>query len=316
MKSPIQLLANADIDHLEAVATTYSSQIGMRLSSLSINSRNLFPRLHEVLYTHFKNVQNFTIHSRLSAQLDAGAYVYSLPERASQVMWTARCLAASAKRWPQHADFDLEDLRGLFERGQELGGSIGQVTTWAEVVSALETLEPTTAPAALTGLASEASTPPTDVFDWKSKLRQVKRIEAAARRHYSSPSKGPRDAAALVIGLVVLVLGLIVAKGLAALGFTPTWPWLGAVLPLFAALGTYVAVLVCGPGPRSYSDVLYASLAAYAPVDKDAYRVLQAKTRNHFELEYFQSWAWSERQAIADAAGLMKAKKAFLGKVV
>lgn len=310
MKSYLKIAADSDVDHLEAVAISFSSQIGMRLCSESIGRQNRFPQFHAVLYTHFKNIQNSVTHSRLNAH--GGPDILPPEARASEVMGTAKCLAASANRWPDSAGFDLEDLQALFERAQQLGGTLEQADSWAEVVSALA---PRSAPAEL---QPAAENPPVHGFDWKSKRQQVKRIEAAARWHCVSPGKGPRDSVALGFALTVLFLGLIAPKGLAGLGFTPSlpWPWLGTVLSVLAAVGAYIVVLVYGPGPRSYSDVLYASLAAYAPIDKDAYRVLQAKTRRYVEFDYFQAWASSERQAIAEAAGLMKAKTAFLEKAV
>lgn len=313
MKSHIQLGADADIDHMEAVATAYSSQIGMRLCSLSIGGRKLFPRLHEVLYTHFKNVHNFAIHSRPSAHLGDA---YLPPDRASQLMWTARCLAASANRWPEHADFDLDDVRALFERGQQLGGSIEQAATWAEVVAALEPAPAQMEPESEVASASDAAEPG---FDWKLKREQLRRIEKAAQQHSATPDKGPPDTAAVVCANAVAAffMCLIAADGLSWLGFTRSlpWPWL-----LLTAASSYIAILALWPSSRSYGDVVYAKLAAYAPIDKGGYRALQVKARGNgcIELHDVQNWASGERHAIALVAGrtTTKATAAFLEKAV
>lgn len=124
---------------------------------------------------------------------------------------------------------------------------------------------------------------------------------------------GPRASQALVMGLVAC--GSVVLSGLS---LSTKY---GALESSALLAGVAVAVLVLrfSRSPQTHLERLYQRLAAYNPIDRDAYRLLQDVTRSSRELApaELENWLAVERNAVQVAAGLRKPMaNAFLDKVV
>lgn len=172
-------------------------------------------------------------------------------------------------------------------------------------------------------------TTPSQTVIWKTKRQWVFQIERAAHKREewvaNRPwsSKGPRSEAAKVYGIWAFVLCVAAQASLATLGVDlPKLPWTGPelnlLLPVFAALGTFIGVKVFSAAQTTYDDFIYGSLANYSPVDKEAYRDLQESTRENgsIDFQHLYRWVHQERRAIAEAAGEQKARSAFVDKQV
>lgn len=156
---------------------------------------------------------------------------------------------------------------------------------------------------------------------WKQKHQQVRRIEDLAYHLRAAPGKGPREVKALMWCCAVFLAGILIRTVLPKIGVSlPVLPWplLEPFLLLALTLGIYVAIRVFSKASTSYHDLLYTSLAEYAPVDKESFRQFQARTRaeGHLDDRELLIWAMGERRAIALAAGWLKAEAAFLDRTL
>lgn len=124
---------------------------------------------------------------------------------------------------------------------------------------------------------------------------------------------GPRASQALAMGLVAC--GAVLLSGLS---FSPKYGALESSA-LLAGVAVTILVLRLSRSPQTYLERLYQQLAAYDPIDLNAYRLLQDVTRSSQELApgEVETWLTVERNAVQLAAGLCKPMaNAFLNKVV
>ncbi|MNM71634.1 hypothetical protein D3C81_833040 [compost metagenome] len=123
---------------------------------------------------------------------------------------------------------------------------------------------------------------------------------------------GPRESLALRLAFAISVL---TGWGLAVMGQgIPTAVMSGAGLFLV----TYLLVMCFSRTPKTHSEQFDVLLAAYDPIDREAYRHLQAQA-SASELitpKAVLVWLKAEEKAIRQAASIPKPGLAFLNKQV
>lgn len=141
---------------------------------------------------------------------------------------------------------------------------------------------------------------PEQAPDTSKRRRQLGRIRAYSGMFFQPTFFGPRMALALAAGIVV--------GGLAIWGVGTGWP------SALAACAAFAAVLRYGRAAKSWGARMDTCLAEYDPLDKDAYRRLQAAT----EAEGLSPWAldeWLTREYDAlDAADGIQPQSARRGR--
>ncbi|MDP9912309.1 hypothetical protein J2W27_004435 [Variovorax boronicumulans] len=158
--------------------------------------------------------------------------------------------------------------------------------------------------------------------DWHAKLRQLQRIDWR-RRQRRFCSVGPRTSKAAFVSVIAFLGVLAVSRSLEWLGWVPVvtafdMRWSGLVSVAGGTMA-YVLVQLLSSAPKTWSALLDVDLAAYEPVDRDAYRYLQDRTRStgYFEHAAIAAWLRDERDAVEMAAGWRKPRNsAFLNKKV
>lgn len=158
----------------------------------------------------------------------------------------------------------------------------------------------------------------------KAKFQQLRTIDIAMLRSGQSIN-GPRFGRATMAGAAVCValLGLsylVENSGLAPWATLPPdvrhalfW------LPYALGFGVFLWVNVKSSYPRTWVDLIDAKLAGYEPVDREAYRRLQQRTRDAGFLDYHEvrEWVLMERHAVEIASGrLTPSRETFLRKKV
>ncbi|MNV55853.1 hypothetical protein D3C71_1481040 [compost metagenome] len=167
---------------------------------------------------------------------------------------------------------------------------------------------------------SESRPPPSP--DWHTKLRQLQRIDWRRRQRRFS-SVGPRTSKATVASMMAFLGVLAVSRALEWIGWVPVvtifdMRWSG-LLSIAGGAAAYVLVQLWSSAPKTWSALLDVDLATYEPVDRDAYRYLQDRTRStgYFEHAAIALWLRDERDAVEMAAGWRKPRNsAFLNKKV
>lgn len=117
--------------------------------------------------------------------------------------------------------------------------------------------------------------------DTAKRRKQLRRIQTCSRFFFDRPSIGPRMALALAAGMV--------AGGLAMWAIGTGWQ------SALATLLTFAAVLCYRRTATTWGAKMDACLAEYDPLDKGAYRRLQAST----EAEGLSPWSlddWLRRE--------------------
>jgi len=162
------------------------------------------------------------------------------------------------------------------------------------------------------------STPP----DWHEKLQQLQRIDWRRRQRRFS-SVGPRTSKATGFSVLVFITLLASSRGLEWLGLLPSavvfdMRWSGLVSIAGGAVA-YALMQTFSSTPKTWSALLDVDLAIYEPVDLDAYRLLQDRTRatGYFEHVAIAEWLRDERDAVKTGAGWRKPRNsAFLNRKV
>ncbi|MDP9877694.1 hypothetical protein J2W25_001999 [Variovorax boronicumulans] len=167
---------------------------------------------------------------------------------------------------------------------------------------------------------SEVGAPP--LPDWHAKLRQLQRIDWRRRQRMFS-SVGPRTSKAALVSVAAFLGVLAVSRSLEWLGWVPVATAfdmrLSGLISVAGGAIAYVLVQLWSVAPKTWSALLDVDLAAYEPVDRQAYRNLQERTRTsgYFEHAAIAAWLRDERDAVEMAAGWRKPRNsAFLNKKV
>jgi hypothetical protein len=159
---------------------------------------------------------------------------------------------------------------------------------------------------------------------WQKRWRQVRAIEATLI-HSERTAVGPRAGFAIVAGIVTAGTVMAADFGLQQFGWSSSaLPWqfarrAVALAPLVLGLVAYMLVLRRSARPKTWTGRIDQLLAAYAPIDKKAYRRLQQQTRDlgYLETDLVFQWLQHERHAIEAAAGWLDPEPGgFLNKKV
>lgn len=147
---------------------------------------------------------------------------------------------------------------------------------------------------------------PTPPEDTSTRRKQLRGIEVAGRHmfHNGGASMGPRALQAVGLAFVAAIIGAFFFG-------------IGMMVALTAA--TYLATMYLSKSAPSWGDLLDRRLAGYDPLDKAAYRTLQAATEDARRLEswHFYTWLDYEHSALDAADGIKKVpteKSLFLRK--
>jgi hypothetical protein len=127
------------------------------------------------------------------------------------------------------------------------------------------------------------------------KAKHLESIRAAMeRRRYRQ--LGPRKAQATRVAFLILAVGSTISAFFRSVEVLTVTGIAGGIaywlVPWFSAQ------------PRTWTELLDSKLASYEPVDVDAYRALQAKSReNYLDYDDLLLWLERERLALRNAAG-------------
>lgn len=146
--------------------------------------------------------------------------------------------------------------------------------------------------------------------DWSKVMRALLNIERCLvqRQH---ASMGPRQGFAMLCGLASLCAAFFV---LSQAGVRQSF-----FISLAVAVPVFFLVLHYSKRPRTWTAKLDQLLAAYDPIDKEAYRRLQQRTREagYLERDLVHEWLGFERHAVRVEAGWERAAPdGFLNKKV
>ncbi|EFH6694732.1 hypothetical protein GNY16_20290 [Escherichia coli] len=136
---------------------------------------------------------------------------------------------------------------------------------------------------------------PTPPEDTSTRRKQLRGIEVAGRHmfHNGGASMGPRALQAVGLAFVAAIIGAFFFG-------------VGMMVALTAA--TYLATMYLSKSAPSWGDLIDRRLAGYDPLDKSAYRTLQAATEDARRLEpwHFYTWLECEHSALDAADGIKK----------
>lgn len=152
---------------------------------------------------------------------------------------------------------------------------------------------------------------------FKVKWRRLQRIRAVITgwRKGTMPT---RLGNAIGLGTIACFAVLGIAEGLNRLGLH-IHSLISLGLALLAGMAVYRYISMYSTAPRTHAEHVDLLLAAYDPVDKEAFRTLQHKIeeRGIFDLELVSMWTDIEADAIQAAAGWrMPSESKFLKKRV
>lgn len=154
-------------------------------------------------------------------------------------------------------------------------------------------------------------------IDWRNKFSELRRMELTLRMRQQD-GFGPRRGFALLLAVAAfsLVMGGLFA--LDNIGAKVT-SWVFNGVPFVLGVLSYQMTCRFSSKPWTYTAKLDCQLAQYEPINRDAYRQLQARTKEAGSLEtkFVQEWLEVEHYAVELAAGWRKPDaKGFLAKKV
>lgn len=153
--------------------------------------------------------------------------------------------------------------------------------------------------------------------DWRKLSQQLRSIERSlAQREHMTP--GPRAGFGLLVATGLGVGMAAVFFGIHQLGLLVDSP-VFHLLPMLSAFVCFFLVLLLSKRPKTWTEQIDSQLAAYEPIDKDAYRKLQSVVRElgSLELQSVEEWIHTEQHALKIASGWRKAAPdGFLNKKV
>lgn len=162
-----------------------------------------------------------------------------------------------------------------------------------------------------------SSAPPASLANWKTRWAQLRTIETTMyRRTHSGMS--PRANYAVGVAAVIVIASMALLSLLEQAGAPVGSPVLYGVPYLFGCTGL-LAIWRCSKKPKTWTALLDQLLAAYEPIDRDAYCRLQDQTRDlgYLERDRVYEWLGFERHAVEVAAGRQNAEPSgFLAKKV
>lgn len=154
------------------------------------------------------------------------------------------------------------------------------------------------------------ATPSNPTRDWSKVMRALLNIERCLvqRQH---ASMGPRQGFAMLCGMASLCAAFFVLSQASV--------HQSFFIALAVSVLVFFLVLHYSKRPHTWTVKLDQLLAAYDPIDKEAYRLLQQRTRDagYLERDLVHEWLGFERHAVRVEAGWERAAPdGFLSKKV